>query len=216
MQIQASSDLLISQWRFAPKMNTLVQTNIDIVQEDVGDTLTQLERMFNVDTAEGVWLDYLGIRVGIYRPLLRVPANQSRFGWRTVSPPGSPQSPPYSFDQASFKGDIENQNRFPMSDFIFRRLVKARGILVVSRGNFESFVRAVRLIDPDAECVDNRNMTITIATNNQDDIEVADGAGALPRPAGVLIEYETGGTFGFKSDDGTTQSGEGFDRVRYR
>ena len=203
MKLEASADLLISQWRNAPKIYGMTSEIVKIVQEDVLDTLEEHSRMMNIDEAEGVWIDYLAVRVGLERPLVINLGADERFGFR-----GPSQSMP--FDTAPFRGELANFSRYPLSDTIFRRFVKARGLLDTSFGDFPSFKRATEIIDPDSRCFDNRNMTITIKTDRRTEFELADEIGALPRTAGVSIIYEPGVRFGA---DG---AGEGFDRVRLR
>lgn len=200
MKLDASADLLIGQWRNAPKFYTMVDKTIGIVQEDVSDTLEQLTRMWNVDEATGIWLDFLGVRVGIIRPLVEDPTMSRRFGFSGTQA--------WSFDLAPFRGVLDDQ-KYPLSDVIFRRFVKARGLLITTLGEFGAFERAVQFIDPDAKVEDHRDMSVTIQTDNRTDVELADTIGALPRPAGVRIIWEGGATFGF---DG---HGEPFDQARY-
>ena len=73
MAITASSDLLIYQWRAAPLMRGMTQGMIDVVKNEVETPTNRLMRMWDIDKAEGVWLDFLGLRVGIERPLIPDP-----------------------------------------------------------------------------------------------------------------------------------------------
>ena len=91
---------------------------------------------------------------------------------------------------------------------MFRKIIKARAILDKSGGDFPTFARACRAIDPLAGVKDNRDMTVTVSTDFQDDFTHAENAGALPRSAGVRVIYEDASKFGF---DG---AGEGFDQAR--
>ena len=77
----------------------------------------------------------------------------------------------------------------PLPDAIYRRFVKARAVTVLSDGTFATYVKAVRFIDPNATVVDNRDMTVTVTTALQSLLELADGIGALPRTAGVMVIY---------------------------
>ena len=203
MKLEASSDLLISQWRAAPLMQGMTQGMIDVIQEDVANTLDELYRMLDVDTAAGVWLDFLAKRVGIERPLVINEAGDDRFGFR-----GPTQA--MNFDVSPFKGGLANAARLPLNDTVFRKMVKARGILDKSGGDFFTFERATLVIDPDSICKDNRDMTINIQTELAREFRIADTIGALPRSAGITLVYNEEPTFGFKG------AGEGFDRVRMR
>ena len=97
-----------------------------------------------------------------------------------------------------------------LPDALFRKLVKARAILDLADGTPQTFAKAVRAIDPAAIVRDNRDMTVTIRTNEQPLIELADAAGALPRTAGVLVIYQATDAFGFD------QAGVGFDQAPFR
>ena len=56
-------------------------------------------------------------------------------------------------------------------------------------GHSRHFRKALRLVDPHALATDNRDMTVTIQTGLRELVELADGLGALPRTAGVMIVY---------------------------
>ena len=133
-----------------------------------------------VDDAEGVWLDYLGARVGVDRPATSNPAADLRFGFDDAG---------RGFDQVPFRGAAASDAVFPLHDATYRAFVKARGILVLGDGTIQTFVQAIHQIDPDATVVDNRDMTVTVTTTLQEDIELADEIEALPRTAGVRIIY---------------------------
>ena len=97
--------------------------------------------------------------------------------------------PGAGFDQHPFRGDAANDAVYPLPDAIYRRFVKARAVTVLSDGTFATYVKAVRLIDPNATVVDNRDMSVTVTTALQSLVELADGIGALPRTAGVMVIY---------------------------
>lgn len=203
MKLASSADLLISQWRSAPRLYGMVDGMIGVVRNGVAASFDDLERMLDVETASGVWLDYLGARVGVARPLVVNPGDDHRFGFT-----GPTQSRP--FDTAPFRGDLSNEPRYPLNDTVYRKFIKARAILDLGRGNFRSFDRAAEVLDVDSICADNRDMTITVQTDRQTEFALADTAGALPRPAGVRIIYENAPRFGFAG------AGVGFDRSRFR
>ena len=72
---------------------------------DGADTATAtIERMLDIDEAEGVWLDYIGVRLGIRRPATNDPAQDERFGFDDAGEP---------FDQALFRGFAENGRGLP-------------------------------------------------------------------------------------------------------
>ena len=84
--------------------------------------------------------------------------------------------------------------------------MKARALLVLSDGTTATYARAVREIDPGASVQDRRDMTLRIVTSRRQILELADTSGALPRNAGVGLEYTERDRFGY--DD----AGESFDQ----
>lgn len=126
MQLEANKNLLISQWQAAPRMSAMVGAIIDVWQTDFADTLDEYERMLHVDTAEGVWLDFLANRVGLNRPLVVNPDGGDRFAFRNVDDG-------LSFDSAPFKGGIASAERYPLGDDVFRRFIKAGAARYIPR-----------------------------------------------------------------------------------
>ena len=148
---------------------------------DGADTSTaDIERMLDIDEAEGVWLDYIGVRLGIRRPATTDPAQDERFGFDDAGQP---------FDQALFRGFAENDAVYPLPDVVWRRFVKARVVTVLGDGTFQTFRKALLLVDPHALATDNRDMTVTIQTGLRELVDLADGLGVLPRTAGLMLVY---------------------------
>ena len=192
-------NILLSQWRASPRMRAL----IDLIASDRDTALTALDfirRMGNVNTAEGIWLDYIAARVGIQRPATTDPAVDERFGFDQAGT---------GFDQAPYRGVAANDAVYPLPDALFRRLVRARIVLLLGDGTIATFTRAAREIDPTASVQDNRDMTVRVVTSNQPLMELADTSGALPRTAGVRIRYADRGRFGYDL------AGVGFDQGPY-
>ena len=188
--IEATSDLVIGQWVASPLLRETVDSPIRIINSDVVDSLNDLEIQQNIDTAEGVWLDFIGQRLGLQRPSVSDPSQDLRFGFE-----GPTQS--QGFDLYPFRGDEANDDFYPMPDELYRNMLKARAISLLSDGSFQTFVRAVHMIEPGASVRDTRDMSIRIATSNQEVLEIADSIGALPRNAGVQINYVQRGKFGY-------------------
>ena len=184
MQLQTTTDLLIGQWATAPRLEAAIEAPLDVLRDEVCVALTALDRMREIDNAEGVWLDYLGVRVGIRRPSTTDPAADLRWGLE-----GPPQS--RGFDQVPFAGDEVNAAVYPLPDAVFRRFVRARVVLIFGDGTAQTFARGVQEIDPDAILVDNRDMTVDVTTLYVEVLELADSTGALPRSAGVTVTYAT-------------------------
>ena len=62
-----------------------------LIDTEFVQVLKDLERMRNWDTAEGVWLDYIGRRLGFTRPTINVMV--TRFGFEGSSGVGFNQAP---------------------------------------------------------------------------------------------------------------------------
>ena len=196
MAISASIDLLIGQYRAAEVLRGAVQTFIDALRIHIDEPLARLELMRQIDEAEGVWLDYIGRRVGLRRPYSTRVATDPRFGFDEAGT---------GFGQAPFAGDAVNDATGPIGDPMFRRFIRARAILLHGDGTLATFERAAQAIDPGARVADQFDMRVRVSTAIRWQFELADSAGALPRNAGVGIIYAERGRFGFD------EAGVGFD-----
>ena len=190
MPIEARSDHLIGQWLDSPVLRASIDAPVGVANEDVLPALERLQLMHRIDDAEGVWLDYLGVRLGVRRPATSDPAQDDRFGFDLAG---------LGFGQAPFRGDVANDSVYPLPDAIFRCFIKARAILDLADGTIQTFTKAVRCIDPSASVQDNRNMSVRVVTVRREALELADEIGALPRTAGVKIIWADVGRFGFDS-----------------
>ena len=56
--------LLVSQWSNSTRLKTLIDAVLEIVTELLVEPAAEIERMTRLDTAQGVWLDYIGDRSG--------------------------------------------------------------------------------------------------------------------------------------------------------
>ena len=92
--------------------------------------LTDSNSCVQIDTAEGVWLDYLGTRLGLKRPATTDPALDDRFGFDMAG---------LGFDQAPFRGDAANDAVYPLPDAVYRKLLRARAILLLGDGTIQTF-----------------------------------------------------------------------------
>jgi len=202
-KVVASSELVIGQWVDSPKFLATLDAPIEVINDDVLASLNELDLMHQIDSAEGIWLDFIGTRLGLSRPSTSDPSQDDRFGFA-----GPAQS--RGFDQAPFKGDSANDAIYPLPDELYKSFIKARAVLVLSDGTFQKFVKAVNIIDVGASVRDQRNMSIRIVTDRQDILQLADASGALPRNAGVRLIFAERGAFGFDA------AGVPFDQGPYR
>ena len=178
----ASSALVVGQWALAPRLRGVIDSFTDRIGGEIMTAIDRLAAMRSLETAEGVWLDFLGTRLGLDRPSVADPSMDARWGFD-----GPPQS--RGFDQAPYRGDAANDARYPLPDEVYRLMLGARAVLVIGDGTCQAFVKAIRILDPDATVVDNRDMTVTVTTARRPRLELADEIGALPRAAGVRVIY---------------------------
>ena len=213
--LDAGTEQLIGQWVQSPKVRAHIQIFTDILKDDFLPAIERLRAMRVIETAEGVWLDYIGVRLGLPRPATTDPAQDDRFGFS--DDPDSTDTSGLGFDNVPFRGGVANDAVYPLPDALYRRFLKSRAILDIGDGTFQTFSKAVRAIDPGATVQDKRDMTVRIVTDAQTFLELADMAGALPRTAGVRIIFADRGSFGLSDDpDSTEQSGVGFDQGGFR
>ena len=175
-KIEATADLLIGQWKEAATLNRVVEIFLEVVQEEIVDAVNRLQLMGVIETAEGVWLDYIGERLGIIRPWILITTDE-RFGFDDAG---------VGFDQARFADAISAlEPRAPIGDMLFRQILKARRRLMRTGGGIGDYEAAIQELDSAASVVDNHDMTVTVTTTQQGNIEIAERVGAIVLPAGV-------------------------------
>ena len=74
IDIGANAELLIQQWRRAPRMKALTEALLGVVNDHLAQPLAQLERRLRTETADGAWLDHIGERLSLSRPATNVGA----------------------------------------------------------------------------------------------------------------------------------------------
>lgn len=111
----------LSQYADATRLNALLSAFIDIMQESVIDVLETINRGKNPDEAEGIFLDYIGTRLGFNRP--RVEDNTREF-WGLE---GTRENFGRPLDQAPFwTADPTAVVYAPIQDDTFRSTLFAR------------------------------------------------------------------------------------------
>ena len=174
------ADILLGQWLESPRLLGIVRDVLQPILDSAVDAVDDIEDQLDVENAEGVWLDRLGLRLGIRRPATTDPARDERFGYAGAGEP---------FDTEPFRGSTSNDAVYPLPDAIYRRFVKARGIAVLSIGAFDDFVRTLAEVEPNATAVDNRDMTISVTTALRPLVQQADETRVLAVPGGVQVVY---------------------------
>lgn len=193
--MDASIQLLISQWAGATNLRAVVQAFLDVAHEQLEDAFAKIQQNLNLETAEGVWLDYLGERLGLPRPATT--SAGAVFGFDDSG---------VGFDQARIRDQFDLEPLAPIADELYRRLLRARAISLLATGTIREVRSAAQKIDPSSIITDQFDNTVRIVTALTGDMTLARDVHALPKPAGVAIEVVAGGRFGF--DD----AGVGFDQ----
>lgn len=202
MALTASTDLLISQWSGSPGIKALIETWLDILNEQIIQPMEYLESQRRIDDAEGVWLHRIGERLGLGVPSVinRTPDDLFGFAVNNVG-----------FDQGRINDPDIILTRETISDILYRTFLKARAVTLLSHGDLPAFEEAIHMIDPNAVVTDNHDMSFRVKSSLLEIIELADNYRVLPRPAGVRMILTDVNFFGFASGDVGFDLGSMFD-----
>ena len=127
INITDNQDLLIEQWKLAPRFNALLDGITSLMQRQMVDPLCDIHDQRVIDNADGVFLDYIGQRLGLPRAyyLQGTAVDPSDFfGYEGVGE---------SFDQAPFRPAqdfIVPEGSEPQSDGEYREDLRVRGCLI--------------------------------------------------------------------------------------
>lgn len=109
----------------APVFRRFMDSMLSVRKIGADDPLDQISNQFSLLTAEGIGLDWIGDRLGLPRPGVRIPGEY--FGFDQAG---------RGFDQAPFYDpDINTGEESPVGDSTYRRLLQARAIQVHSNGS---------------------------------------------------------------------------------
>lgn len=149
----AIADLRVSQWDDAPRLQALISELLGVVTDSLTDPLAYLERQLRPTTAEGVWLDHVGDRVGCIRPTIDDDAIE-RFGFDQAG---------VGFDQAPFSTvQDELVPQVAVGDAYYRCFVDFCARAALSDGSVGSLEEALRCDFANAIVVDNADGTAVI------------------------------------------------------
>ena len=127
--------LLIEQWSNEPTFKRLLEELMGVVQDELVQPMDDLKSETNLETARSGWLDRIGDRLGVTRPLVESAPDQFfRFG---ETPFG--QSPFYSTNP-------EDQDRRGVPDWWYRDILKARSLALRGNGSREDIIAAARVL----------------------------------------------------------------------
>ena len=163
---------------------------------------------WNIDTAQGAWLDNWGVWVGIGRELYVPGATGDFFGFDE----GVDFFP---FNEQPFYDANQDSDTVTLSDDVYRRLILVKAFASISDCSVITINKILRLIFGEyGKCytVDNLDMSVNLQFefNLQPWQEsIIKYSNALPRPAGVKynITQYTADMFGFDADYETFDNG---------
>ena len=178
------AELLIHQWRESARMQGLTQALLDVVDRHIVQPLVELEGQTRLDSADGIWLDYIGERLGLGRPATDA-TDYAFFGFDGSSGVGFGQGPLVSAIEAL-------SPRVPAGDDYYRRLLTMRAVMLLGDGSVASMEEAIGHLFPGAEYQDNLDMTATLLGVPADDNlrTVVESTDAWPSVAGVTFAEE--------------------------
>ena len=123
--------LLIEQYGSSTKFIDFIDGALSIMQDKFMGPLDTINGALDLDNVEGVLLDYIGMRLGFTRPT--VTAAGEFFGFDTGQTDNY-----FGWNQRPFYTSIEIlQTKTPVSDDIYRTLLKARGRFIRSSPTYE-------------------------------------------------------------------------------
>lgn len=179
-------------------LQELLSQILSIMQAQFIDVIKQYTDKYSIDTADGVWLDYVGYRLGVFsRPSYENPGEY--FGFDDTGT---------GFDQAPFENDIL---LVPINDAYFRAFLKARAQQLITDCSIDSIQQALLFFFEQVFVTDNYNMTMSVNIVTNIPVLIVQAvidAGIIIKPAAVGINGQVvfGDFFGF--DD----TGTGFDQ----
>ena len=200
IDVDANGGLLIQQWRRAPRMRALTDALLGVVDEHLIRPLADIEERLQIETADGVWLDFIGERLELPRPATNL-ANFAFFGFDGSGGLGFDQGPMATVNEAL-------SPRVPVGDVYYRSLLQMRAEVLIADASLPRFESAASRVFPGTAYEDNGDMTATVraAFQGSDTInllEALNAAGSWPSPAAVSMseswEYVMGGDC--ESDD---------------
>ena len=179
-------NLLMSQWDNdeLPLRGFLLEF-LRIAESDIENKLEEIRRMQSIETAEGVWLDYIGYRLGVLRPLDTI-STHSYFGFGGKDrATGFDQAPLYSDDQAIIE-------YIGIQDNIYRALLRAASSSLCSSGSTADVREASqKLYDISARCISDGDGVHVYGRSSFTNFSGIDLDDILGIPAGVGREINS-------------------------
>lgn len=198
IDLETNTNLLAVQYQDTNLQNLLKGIG-EIQQTYQVDVLSQYLDKFNIDTATGIWLDYIGYRIGVTgRPQISV-VQTDVFGFD--------DSGGATFDEAPFAS--ENEDTVGISDDYFRNFLKVKAQALITDCSSESIRNSLLLFFEQIAVIDNQDMTMNVLITTSIPLNIVQSvvdAGIIIRPCGVLLNVQiiVTNVFGFDGSDNTT------------
>ena len=182
----AIAALLVTQWDDATRLQALAAELLAIVDEELTTPLIELEQTTRIATAEGEWLDRIGVRLGVDRPFT-ADTTFARFGFDGSDGVG--------YDQGPFDSVISALvNTVPVGDEYFRCLLMIHGHALLGSGSVPDLEAMLEDEFSNVRVEDNADGTVAVRNvANDARQELATIVEAVIRqamPAGVAVTIE--------------------------
>ena len=183
--IRGAPENLITQWKDAPKLKAFLQEIALMFDEMLMKPLDQIrENCMDIDSAQGVWLDCIGKRFGIRRPL--VSNTPGLFGFQDVD--GNTDPTAKTFDQGLFNSlDELLLPLSPVGDEDYRLLIKMRVKSLISQMTLPHMSAAVHAAVPDAVFDDAGAGSVSLNMGGVSPSLLNILRDNLPKPAGIGV-----------------------------
>ena len=141
--------------------------------------------VWNIDTAQGIWLDYWGVWVGVGR-YLNVPELFTFFGFDYTGAG--------NFDRSIFYDPTVTTSNYALTDTAYRKLILLKAFANISDCSIATLNKILTTFFDGrrAYAIDNENMTIRLNfefTLLAWEKAIIEQSGVFPKPAGVRFEY---------------------------
>ena len=175
--LSASRDLLLSQWRGKPNFEWLCEIFLHAVSANM-DTLTRLDEQRGWSGARGVYLDYIGERIGVPRPSVEAMDYSETFGFDSAGK---------GWDQVRMRGRGTTELRVGLGDEWYAFLLEARAEAMRSGTSLADLERVAGVLGGELLVIDHFDMSVTVSGTETVMLELALEAGILPKAAGVSL-----------------------------
>ena len=176
-------------------------TNINkIIQQYLVDPICQYSELYSIDTATGIWLDYVGYRLGVFQRPSYEQVTTLTFGFN-----GTQGDNGATFGQAPFINALKGN--IPFDDDQFRAFLKCISQQQISNSTRESFKDTLEpffgdnIVIQDSPSGEVMTIDLIIITDRTDEEQnaVFDAGIFNAQPTGVLLNIVYNGieAFGF-------------------